>query len=156
MPLGFSFVLLFVCVSMSSGEILRLIMESGEICNTIYLTAQDWWECYVQRAWLNKQVPHSKSAGTRQEPQPLFKSSFCLPCIYTPSLFPFKNLDTAQIDLWMSDLAGCLWFSAGGFTSAPSLPGLKCTISVHFDTSWAQLPRGLANLMPRQGFLYLT
>lgn len=77
---------------MSSGEILRLIMESGEICNTIYLTALDWWECYVQRAWLNKQVPHSKSVGTRQEPQPLFKSSFCLPCIYTPSLFPFEKI----------------------------------------------------------------
>lgn len=89
---------------MSSGEILRLIMESGEICNTIYLTAQDWWECYVQRAWLNKQVPHSKSAGTWQGAQPLFKSSLCLPCIYTPSLFPFKKSGYSSdwfMDVWL-------------------------------------------------------
>lgn len=30
-------------------------MKTGEICNKINLTAQDWWEYYVQNGCLNKQ-----------------------------------------------------------------------------------------------------
>lgn len=36
------------------------------------------------------------------------------------------------------------------------LPHLEYTIFVQFDASRAQLPRGLANQMPRQGVPYLN